>query len=68
MRKAISILYYFIPHHYITGGKKTMTKDYYMEQAQEIITAGLYNQAVNLMDDDIRENLHTKIAPSTPVD
>lgn len=42
-----------------------MTKDYYMEQAQEIITAGLYNQAVNLMDDDIRENLHTKIAPCT---
>ena len=45
-----------------------MTKDYYMNQAQEIITAGLYKQAVNLMDDDIREALHFKMSPCSDTD
>lgn len=33
--------------------------------AQEIIAAGLYNAAVALMDDDIREDLHAELAPCT---
>ena len=45
-----------------------MTIDNYMEQAQEIITAGLFKQAVNLMDDDIREALHFKISPCSDTD
>lgn len=31
--------------------------------ARDIIDAGLYQQAVNLMDDDIREELHRELAP-----
>ncbi len=31
--------------------------------AHEIIERGLYNQAVELMDDDIREQLHQELAP-----
>ena len=31
--------------------------------AKEIIDAGLYDAAVMLMDDDIREELHLVIAP-----
>lgn len=31
--------------------------------AQEIINAGLYNAAVELMDDEIREKLHQELAP-----
>ena len=31
--------------------------------AHEIIEAGLYSAAVNLMDDEIREELHGEIAP-----
>ncbi len=33
--------------------------------AKEIIENGLYNQAVALMDDEIREELHAKMAPCT---
>jgi len=33
--------------------------------AKEIIESGLYNQAVALMDDDIREELHRQLAPCT---
>lgn len=36
--------------------------------AQDIIDAGLYNAAVNLMDDDIREELHSEIAPCTDIE
>ena len=35
------------------------------DAAAEIVSAGLYDQAVNLMDDDIREELHQEIAPCT---
>lgn len=45
-----------------------MTTNYYTDQAQEIITAGLYKQAVNLMDDDIREALHSKTSPCSDTD
>ena len=31
--------------------------------AHEIIEAGLYSAAVNLMDDEIREELHRDLAP-----
>ena len=31
--------------------------------AHEIIGAGLYSAAVNLMDDEIREELHGELAP-----
>ena len=31
--------------------------------AHEIIEAGLYSAAVNLMDDEIREELHRELAP-----
>ena len=31
--------------------------------AHEIIEAGLYSAAVNLMDDEIREELHGELAP-----
>ena len=33
--------------------------------AKEIIKEGLYDAAVNLMDDDIREELHREMAPCT---
>ena len=33
--------------------------------AKEIIEAGLFEQAVNLMDDEIREHLHDELAPCT---
>lgn len=33
--------------------------------AKEIIENGLYKQAVALMDDEIREELHAKMAPCT---
>jgi len=33
--------------------------------AKEIINNGLYNTAVELMDDDIREELHATLAPCT---
>ena len=33
--------------------------------AREIIENGLYNAAVNLMDDELREELHSKLAPCT---
>ena len=31
--------------------------------AKEIIESGLFEQAVNLMDDEIREDLHRELAP-----
>ncbi len=31
--------------------------------AKEIIENGLYNAAVALMDDDIRERIHSELAP-----
>ena len=33
--------------------------------AQEIIENGLYNVAVEMMDDEIRESIHSDIAPCT---
>ena len=33
--------------------------------AKEIIDSGLYNQAINLMDDELREELHRELAPCT---
>jgi hypothetical protein len=33
--------------------------------AREIIENGLYNVAVNMMDDEIREELHRELAPCT---
>ena len=33
--------------------------------AGEIIENGLYNVAVNMMDDEIREALHRELAPCT---
>ena len=36
--------------------------------AQEIIDAGLYAAAVELMDDEIREAVHADLAPCTDLD
>lgn len=33
--------------------------------AKEIIENGLYDAAVNLMDDEIREAIHAELAPCT---
>lgn len=33
--------------------------------AKEIIENGLYDAAVNLMDDEIREEIHAELAPCT---
>ncbi len=33
--------------------------------ASEIVAAGLYNASVALMDDEIRERLHDRLAPCT---
>ena len=33
--------------------------------AKEIIESGMYEQAVNLMDDEIREELHEEMSPCT---
>lgn len=33
--------------------------------AKEIIDNGLYNAAVELMDDDIREKIHSALSPCT---
>ena len=38
---------------------------YVNEEAQEIINNGLYDAAVALMDDDIREELHNRLALCT---
>lgn len=39
--------------------------DGYEESALQIIKDGLYQAAVDLMDDDIREDLHYELAPCT---
>ena len=36
--------------------------------ASEIVAAGLYNAAVALMDDDIREELHDKLSPCSDLE
>lgn len=36
-----------------------------MTDINEIINSGLFDQAVNLMDDEIRERLHRELAPCT---
>ena len=36
--------------------------------AQEIIEKGLYDASVQLMDDDIREEIHREIAPCTDLE
>lgn len=36
--------------------------------AEEIIKAGLYDAAVQLMDDDIREAVHRDIAPCSDLE
>lgn len=36
--------------------------------AKEIIEMGMYNAAVNLMDDDIREDVHADLAPCTDLE
>ena len=39
----------------------------YTDDARKIVDAGLYNVAVELMDDDIREDLHIELAPCEDV-
>lgn len=36
--------------------------------AREIIEAGLFETAVNMMDDEIREELHRELAPCEEVE
>lgn len=36
--------------------------------AREIIEAGLFETAVNMMDDEIREELHRELAPCSEVE
>lgn len=36
-----------------------------MMNAKEIIENGMYDAAVNLMDDEIREELHAEMSPCT---
>jgi hypothetical protein len=36
--------------------------------AQEIIEKGLYDASVQLMDDDIREEIHRELAPCTDLE
>ena len=36
--------------------------------AKEIIEAGLFETAVNMMDDEIREELHRELAPCSEVE
>ena len=36
--------------------------------AREIVAAGLYEAAVELMDDEIRERLHMDLAPCTDLE
>lgn len=36
--------------------------------AEKIIENGLYNTAVELMDDEIREQLHSELAPCTDLE
>ena len=36
--------------------------------AKEIIDGGYYEAAVNLMDDEIREELHNEMAPCTDLE
>ena len=40
----------------------------YYDDAKKIIDNGLYNTAVALMDDDIRENLHAVLSPCADID
>lgn len=37
-------------------------------KAKEIIEMGLYNAAVEMMDDEIREELHAEMSPCTDED
>lgn len=39
-----------------------------MKDAHEIIENGLYNAAVELMDDEIREELNAKLAPCSDIE
>lgn len=43
-------------------GNETMTN------AEKIIESGLYEAAVELMDDDIREQIHRELAPCTDLE
>ena len=36
--------------------------------AREIIKCGFYNMAVELMDDDIREEIHRELAPCSDLE
>ena len=36
--------------------------------AKTIIESGLYESAVNLMDDELRETIHAELAPCTDLD
>lgn len=40
----------------------------YREEAAEIIKGGYYKQAVNLMDDDLREALHRRLYTGKKLD
>lgn len=40
----------------------------FYDEAKEIIDNGNYDAAVNLMDDDIREELHRELAPCTDIE
>ena len=43
-------------------------EDLLSSPAQDIIDAGLYDAAVMLMDDEIRDTLHSEIAPCSDVE
>ena len=48
------------------GGRKPPTrKEIKNMTAKEIIENNLYEAAVNLMDDELRESIHAEIAPCT---
>ena len=38
------------------------------EDCQKAIRDGLYDQCVNLMDDDLREEIHREMAPCEEID
>lgn len=40
----------------------------YKIRAEEIINNGLYDTAVNLMDDTIREELHNELSPCSDLE
>lgn len=54
-------------NRYRAGAVITGRKDKKMT-AKEIIDTGLFETAVNMMDDEIREELHRELAPCSEVE